>query len=323
MPRLPSPSAGSYARAPAEPTDPPLVALMHGKRWDASLAGAAAAVALRASQGGDTAPWFVRHAGWRAGYPYPISTLSMWRTPTGSTPPPDLVTWLASRTDAHDIGLVRARGDQQDVWIALTATPLGSVGVQPRQLPLGAAFTLPKLPGATFEVADGAGTVRSGRLDLAQTFTVERPGEWIVKVRHAEQVVAWFPIYVDRQPPSEPVIDVATEGALDQRLDQLLDHVRDQHALPSLEPDLLFQSAAARLLTDPSMPSGTLATRVGWAPEKLARWDARGPTLAAALDRVIWEPGARPALLAASGHLGLAAEQDDAGVHIVVLIGFD
>ena len=45
-PVLPSPSAGSYARTLGTPPDPPLAAYLHGVRWDASLAGAAAGVAL-------------------------------------------------------------------------------------------------------------------------------------------------------------------------------------------------------------------------------------------------------------------------------------
>jgi len=320
-PRLPSPSAGSYARAPAEPTDPPLVELMRDHRWDASLAGGAASVALRASRGLDSPPWYVRHAGWKAGYPYPIDTLSLWRTGNGAPPPPGLLDWLDARTDAHDIGLVRARGDGQDVWVALTAQPRASIGVQPRQLPVGAAFTLPRQPGATFEVADGQGRVRNGRLDLAQTFTVDIAGEWVVKVEQEGKVVAWFPVYVDRQPPAEPIVATEVQGPLVDRVEKLLDHVRDAQGLGELQTDLLFQAAANRLLSDPAMSSDTLASRVGWDPKRLARWDVRAATLAAAMDRVIWEPAARPALLADSGHVGLAAEATEAGVHIVVLIG--
>ena len=323
LPRLPSPSAGSYARAPAESSDRPLAELLAGHTWDASLSGAATAVALRASRSEDTAPWFVRHAGWTAGYPYPIDTLSIWRTGAGAAPPQELIDWLTTRPSTGDLGLVRARNDQQDVWVALTASPQESIGVQPRQLPRGAVFTLPKLPGATFEVADGLGRVQAGRLDLAQTFTADAPGEWVVKIMHGTRVIAWYPLYVERIPPTEPIVGTRTEGDVLERTEALVDAVRERHGLGPLDVDLLFDTAAARLLQDGSMPSGTLAARVGWDPKKLARWDVRGPTVAAALDRVIWEPAARPALLARTGRLGLAVEEDGSGVHIVVVIGFD
>ncbi len=324
VPRLPSPSAGTYARAPAQPTDPPLVPLMAGHTWDASLAGAASAAALQLAEGEATPTWLVRHDLWRAGYPYPVDTLTVWKTPVGAPPPPDLTAWLEARPAEADIGLVRARSQSHDVWVALTAQPRGSIGVQPRQLPLEAAFTLPVLAGATFEVADGVGSVRTGRLDLAQTFTVDVAGEWLVKVSDAQGTVARFPIYVQQTPPTAPVLALdVPEGTLAQQADALIDQLREGYDRDSLEADLLFQSAAAKLLGDPSLDTPTLAGRLGWPEARLARWDVHAATLLGALDQVIWEPAARAALLAPSGQIGVAAAEEEGRVHLVVLVGFD
>src|SRR5690606_27529378 len=65
-PQLPSPRAGSYARVPATPADPVVAALAAGHRWDESLSGAAAGLALAAVRGeGSLEEWLIREAAWQ------------------------------------------------------------------------------------------------------------------------------------------------------------------------------------------------------------------------------------------------------------------
>ena len=45
-PRLPSPHSGTYARATSTPNDPVIAAIMGQHKWDASLSGAAAGLAV-------------------------------------------------------------------------------------------------------------------------------------------------------------------------------------------------------------------------------------------------------------------------------------
>ena len=96
VPQLPNPKAGSYARVIQSPADPAVIAVLGDKRWDASLAGAAAGLALRSAdkEGGFSARE-IREAAWRAGYPYPISHLAVWQAQPKSPPPADVKVWLS------------------------------------------------------------------------------------------------------------------------------------------------------------------------------------------------------------------------------------
>src|SRR5688572_21052334 len=71
IPRLPAPRAGTYARVPDRPADPVIASLVEKLTWDASLAGAAAGLALDVAEGrSGLHGWEVREAAWDAGYPY-------------------------------------------------------------------------------------------------------------------------------------------------------------------------------------------------------------------------------------------------------------
>ncbi len=69
LPRVPSPEAGTYARVPDVPADPVVARVISAYHYDASLAGAAAGLALQAVRGnGGYTPWEVRESAWRAGW---------------------------------------------------------------------------------------------------------------------------------------------------------------------------------------------------------------------------------------------------------------
>lgn len=322
-PRLPSPSAGTYARAPAMPPDPPLAELVKAHRWDASLGGAAAGVALALIDSPSVPNWQVRHEAWRAGYPYPINTLSVWHGPIGSPPPDGVAGWLERAEEDGDIGLVRARHEDGDTWVGLAATPRASVGVQPRQLPEGASFTLPPIANARFLIADSDGDVHTGTLELPQTFTVDAPGEWIIKITDDVGVVARFPLYVGTTPPMEPVVGFPTSGDPQKRTRALIDEIRATHNKAPYTSDLLFEAAARRQLQPNPLDKAALASRLGWPADRLTTWDVQANSIAEAMDRILWEPASRPALMAEGASVGIAAEDTDRGVHVVVLVGFD
>ncbi len=321
-PTLPSPSAGTYARAPGLPPDPPLATFVAGARWDASLSGAAAGIALALANTPALPNWQVRHEVWRAGYPYPVQTLSVWHGDTGAPPPAGVSEWLAKAPGSADLGLVRARNVNGDTWVGLVASPRGNVGVQPRQLPLGASFTLPPIDGARFVVADSVGDLRAGTLEIPQTFTVDHPGEWLVKVTDGTGVVARFPLYVGITPPTEPVVGEPVDGDADLQVRDLIAHLRAVHGLPTFSDDLLFDAAARRQLQPEPLTKDQLASRLGWDTDALSTWDIQATSVSEALDRVIWEPESRPALLSDAAVAGVAAEDTPRGVRVIVIVGF-
>ena len=64
-PQLPAPSAGTYARVPAIPNDPVVAMTAKNMRWDASLSGAAAGLALDfLEKGQPITDWSAREAVW-------------------------------------------------------------------------------------------------------------------------------------------------------------------------------------------------------------------------------------------------------------------
>src|SRR5690606_1977516 len=121
----------------------------------------------------------------------------LWTTPLKSAPPPDLLEFLRTLDPSVDLGLVRARGDEQDAWVALTAAPRLSVGRQPRQVELGHRLTLPSHPGARWTVVDPSGEIMTGDLDTPAQIVLDLGGEWLVQVEDAQGVAAKFPVYVD------------------------------------------------------------------------------------------------------------------------------
>src|SRR5262245_20941069 len=157
MPRLPSPTSATYAIVPAKPPDPGVEFVLAGKPWDASLGGAAASLALAiVSNRGSITPPEVREAAWRAGWPYPVAEVHAWNTKAGEPPPPEIATWVA-QWEGASIGLVRARGGLEDVWIGLASRPAIDLGPLPRQMPKGGTIRIPAVPGAIGRVADPEG----------------------------------------------------------------------------------------------------------------------------------------------------------------------
>jgi len=327
-PRLPSPIAGTYARTAGTPPDPVIAALTKHQRWDASLGGAASGLALQAvrDRGTGLEPWEVREAAWRAGYPYPIDTIRGWTTPIAAEPE-GLRTWLAQVPTEHDLGLVRARGDQAEAWVALVAKPRGSIGVQPRQIARGDSLTLPAVAGAQYVVCDPNGAVVQGALDVAQDFTMDIDGEWLFEIDDADGRVALFPVYVGMMPPEIGLLEwgpaATTSDEATARVSTLLADIRGAYGASPWLPDLFLDQAAQTLLTDASKSTDSIASALGYPAEKFWRWECTAHSVEACLDQNLWDPHARPALLTDTQFLGLGTEVRSGAVHVVALIAGD
>jgi hypothetical protein len=330
MPQLPAPTAGTYSRAPAAPADPVVAWVLtdvEPGRWDASLSGAAAglALSLAGGHGGLTGPE-VREAAWRAGWPYPILRAQVWPVRVGEPPPADIAGWIASQPPAVDLGLVRARGTLTDAWVALVSHPRLDLGVLPRQLPLGGALTLPVIPGARVTVADPAGALVEAELALPFTLTTNHAGEWLVEIRATEgaEAIAVFPVYVGLVPPElallvpgEPPVDDA-EAA--RRVDQLLAEVRDAYGLEPYQQDPLLDAAVKATAADGAIGVERMSPWVGVAPADLWRWECHSTTLEGCLDAIVWDVRARPGLLAAQALVGRVAHVGPDGVGVVLVV---
>ncbi len=326
LPRLPSPSAGTYALAPQAPPDPVIKALLKGQTWDASLSGAAAGIGLSAANDrGGLARWQVREAAWKAGWPYPIQDVFAWATEEGGSPPTDMLTWVSTLQPATQVGLVRARGKGKDVWVGLGSTPRADVGVQPRQLPEGAQLVLPRVPGATYTISDPRGRLQQGHLEIARTLTVEEPGEWVVEIADAGGAIALFPVYVGLVPPDVGLFAEARrdggDASVEVQAETLLSEIRRVYGLRPWTRDPLLDAAARSGLNDATQDTQALSARFGFEPGELSRWECRGASIEACLDGVLWAPRARPALLGDTDLLGMATSFDGHTVHLVALIG--
>lgn len=324
-PRLPSPRAGTYTRLSSRPNDPVIAGLVEGLNWDASLSGAAAGLALNAAANkGGLMGWEVREAAWSAGYPYPVSLVRGWSTAQGAPPPPDLVEWLGTLDASVDLGLVRARGPRGDAWVALLATPRVSVGLQPRAANLGDVLTLPPIPGADYAVVDAAGRVYQGRLDAEAPFTLDLRGEWLVQVADNRGVAAKFPVYVSLVPPAEPLLEPSdaplSDDALARDVEQVLGELREVYGQVPWKRDPMLQVAARAALGGDRTPGSEVGRKLGFDPDHTWRIECKAVTVQDCLDRVLWSPEQRPALLSDAAYWGLAVRRGQPGVHIVALV---
>jgi hypothetical protein len=320
VPHLPSPTASVYNRSPETPPDRPVAGL------DASLSGAAAALALELVQGKPLSltRWRVREALWRAGYPYPVDDAKAWTAGPSGAPPPQLLDWLAAVHDDDDLGLVRARGHDDDVWVALKARPAVKLGPVPRQVPLGGKLVLPAIPGATWAVADANGNLQRGDLTAPVELDAGSAGEWLVEVSVDGASVALFPVYVGMVPPAVSLItdgpSLRTAADALARTESLLAGIRDVYGATPLARDFMLDAGARSLLNGNAGSQDGVAKSLGLPAEQTALWECTGTTVEACLDRVVWKPENRRALLDDQSGLGLAARVDDAGVHLVGIV---
>lgn len=324
-PHLPAPRAGSYTRLATQPDDPVIAALVRGLTWDASLSGAAAGLALAALEGQTGMyAWQVREKAWDAGYPYPPTRVRFWSTPLNAAPPPELLEFVRTLDASTDLGLVRARGDEHDVWVALTASPRVSVGVQPRQIQLGHRLTLPPIAGADWVVVDPAGELSRGSLDQEASIVLDLGGEWLVQVEDDRGVAARFPVYVSMAPPRLGLLEAdeapSSDAELERRSADLLLELRAIYALDEWKDDVLLTAAARTALRDGLGDKEELARRLGFDAENFFAMECRAITVEDCIDRIVWTPQTRSALLSQTTLWGLAARREPPGVRITALV---
>lgn len=318
-PVLPAPRGDVYARGPASPRDPLVASIAAGLPWDEVLSGAAAGVAL-AVLAGDPAD--APHVRWKAivaGYPYPVVARSVARVAHGEVPAA-LVEEARSRTGRDvDLGLVRARGQRDDVWVLLVGERRADLAPFPRELRVGEAIT--PAPGVRWTVADPAGEA----WDVDGAFVPDMVGEWLVRVRVDDVPVAVVPLYVGVDTPEAPPL--ARDGAgstPEAQARALVNALRASADLSPLAQDPALDSVArARLratLAGQPLPDarGQLAA-AGYLDVPVAGAECRAATVAACLDQVWWSVERRAVFYGDLSDVGVAVEADAQGVQVVLL----
>lgn len=325
-PHLPSPTAGSYAKVPQAPEDRGVASLLGLHHWDASLAGAAAGLALRIVEGeGSLTNPELRNAAFRAGWPYPIRSAQVWSTSVNQPPPDAVKKWIAELPASATIGLVRARGPSEEVWVGLVSEPRIDIGVVPRQLPAGGTLLIPAIPGAEVWVADPLGRLDHGPLSVPFTRTAEVGGEWLVEIRDSVGAAASFPVYVGMVPPDLGLLTPSQPPASWQEADDLtvwlLDRVRDAYGMSPYVPDELLEAAVRSAADDPSVTALDMAPRVGVRADSLWRWECQAQTVEGCLDAILWDVRSRPGWFVERGLLGRQVQITTNGVRLVLLVG--
>lgn len=329
-PALPSPDAGTYMTAPGRPRDVLVARMVDGYAHDRSLEAGATGLALAAVEGlGGLTRWELRESLWRGGWPYPVQDARGWSSLASEPPPQDLLAWLDGLPRDVPIGLVRARGRMGDGWIGMRGQPDVDLGMLPRRMPLGGTLTLPAVPGATWRLSDGGGTLSSGTLDAGASLLLSSAGEWLMQILRDGRELARFPVYVGIDAPEEPLLRARETppliGTADDAVawaEELLRHVRKAYGLKPWTPDSLLATAARTLAREPDRPVAELLRPLAVDTETARVWMCDDNTVENCLDRWVWDPALRGALLSNDlDAIGLYGTVDPKGVHLTAVLG--
>jgi hypothetical protein len=327
-PQLLAPDSGSYARAEEDPQDPVLKPLLRGKHVEAALQAAAGGLALAAADHvGGLARWELRESLWRAGWPYPADEARAWSFGSGHAPSADLIAWVEAIPEDQPLGLVRARGAEEDVWVGIRAVPAIDLGPVPRVTGLGSPLVLPPVPGATWRLSDQEGTLREGTLDAGLSVVLAGAGEWLFEIRRDGAELARFPVYVAISPPTTPLLRLPDTRPItgvedvDALAVDVLGHVREAYGRTPWKRSTVFDAAVGRYVGDPSIGSAGALRTVGFSGASAIVWACDDATVESCVDAWVWDPRRRAVLLTdRMDSYGLHASLDARGVHLTLLL---
>ncbi len=238
-PILPAPEAEIYAVHLGTPRDPLVAGLAEGLPWDETLSGAAGSLALAADRAPDLgqASW----AAYRAGYPYPLRSLSFAEVEPGQSPGDLRESVLASVRPGDQVGLARARVGSKDRWVALIGRASRPVEPFPRTLQRGEALRLQGAGLSRYTLTSPTGQLSQGELPAAPV--LEEVGEWWVELTGDDgRVAVAVPVTVGMAAASAPPLDLpgapanGPEDAMRQAREAIA-QVRESFALRALGPD--------------------------------------------------------------------------------------
>ena len=318
QPRLPAPVANVYTHVRATPGDALVAAAMAGAPWDEALAGAAAGVALDLAEDVPVDMYGLRWRAVLAAYPFPIVERATATAEIGKIPT-ELAAQARARAQAGaDVGLVRARNGDKDLWVLLVGDRRGEVPRVAREYQVGDSVTLGE---GAFAVSDPLGQVRPA----AKVMSLDMQGEWLLQARDERGTLATMPVYVGMATPKEPPIQDDARGATpeDQARD-LLGAVWSWYGRPTPTwDDTLNLVARVRLKALAAGETPEAVERqlraAGFVGVPVAGAECRAASVAACLDGMWWSPERRAVLVGGFPEMGVAVGAQDGQVTIVLV----
>ena len=131
-PGCPPPLGQIYTRAAQEPADPVVRRALRELPWDEVLSGVAAGLALDLLQGDDPGAFQIRWRGVLAAWPYPVLGMRTERTDYDDLPDRLIEEAKGQASAGMDLGLVRGRSGEGDLWVLVWSRRLAELGPIPR-----------------------------------------------------------------------------------------------------------------------------------------------------------------------------------------------
>jgi hypothetical protein len=313
-PHLPAPVADLYVHHVGTPVDPLVTQLLGARPWEEVLSGAATALALKIAARESTDVVAARWAAVRAGYPYPVDRLVVMHAPHDAVPALVLPA-------TGDVGLVRARGPDDDIWVLLVGRGGAALPPIPREAQVGDAL---RLGDHAWRAAGPDGTVH----DVADTLVFNHAGEWLLEARSADGVIANLPVYVGQPMPEvSPLLSVLTGQDPEEATFNAVAVAwkwygraapqRDS-GMDSVARVRLRETEAARAGGPAGAPPATLLRRAGFM-EGGDGSECRAATLLDCLEQMWWSADQRAVFAGDYRSVGVAMATEAGGVHVVVM----
>lgn len=307
-PILPAFQGKRYIHSPGTSRDPLVAQVLEGSGlvWDESLSGAAGGIALgRQAAHLDGAHW----SAIVAGYPYPVVNLVQGETTPGAWPDGLLDTLKGLAQPGDDVGLVRARRGDEDVWIGLIGRPPFLLAPLNKEVEPGAQIRIQNVDSSSlrYTLVSPTGQMQQGALPVS--LTLAQVGEWWIEIKQEPNGgQLGLPIYVGMKTPDVSLLElpgraVASEQGAMAEAEVLLQQIRDDFGLGPLLEDGTLSALAQRPLEEHMAGQWDAIAGVerlhaaGFVGEGTAQVFCMAETVAACLSDILEQAKPRAALL--------------------------
>lgn len=309
-PHLPAPVADLYVRHVGRSTDVLVVQAMAGRPWEEVLSGAATTLALTLAARGAADLSTARWAAVRAGYPFPVLGFQVVHAPHDEVP-------ALSLPATGDVGLVRARGPDDDIWLVLHGAGGPELPPIPREAAVGDFVAL---SGSSWRASNPYGVVK----ELGTGVVFDRAGEWLLQAYSGATILATLPVYVGESTPENPpfVGDLSGDNPEEATFNAVA-AVWDWYGRDAPLRDSGMDSVARvllRALSQGSAPEAAevLLRRAGFV-DGAAGAECEAESLRACIEQMWWSPQQRGVLAGEYASVGVATSNNGRGVRVVVL----